>query len=50
MRIAISTDNDAGLDSVVSPHFGRCPYYLFIDLEGHQVRDARGSQPLLRPA
>jgi predicted Fe-Mo cluster-binding NifX family protein len=41
MRLAISTDNDAGLDSVVSPHFGRCPYYVFVDLEGHQVKEVR---------
>lgn len=41
MRIAISADNDAGLDSVVSPHFGRCPYYLFLELDGHQIKEMR---------
>jgi len=41
MRIAISADNDAGLDSVVSPHFGRCPYYLFVELEDHQAKNVR---------
>jgi predicted Fe-Mo cluster-binding NifX family protein len=41
MRIAISADNSAGLDSIVSPHFGRCAYYLFIDLEGDQVQELR---------
>ena len=38
MRIAISTDDNKGLDSVVSPHFGRCPYYVLVDLEDRQVR------------
>jgi predicted Fe-Mo cluster-binding NifX family protein len=38
MRIAISADDDRGLDSVVSPHFGRCPYYVLVDLEGRKVR------------
>ena len=38
MRIAISADDNNGLDSVVSPHFGRCPYYVLVDLEGRQVR------------
>jgi len=38
MRIAISTDDNKGLDSVVSPHFGRCPYYVLVDLEERQVR------------
>jgi predicted Fe-Mo cluster-binding NifX family protein len=38
MRIAISADDNRGLDSVVSPHFGRCPYYVLVDLEDRQVR------------
>jgi predicted Fe-Mo cluster-binding NifX family protein len=38
MRVAISTDDNKGLDSVVSPHFGRCPYYVLVDLEDRQVR------------
>ena len=38
MRIAVSTDDNNGLDSVVSPHFGRCPYYVLVDIEGQEVR------------
>jgi predicted Fe-Mo cluster-binding NifX family protein len=37
MRIAISADDRSGLDSVVSSHFGRCPHYILIDVEGHEV-------------
>jgi predicted Fe-Mo cluster-binding NifX family protein len=37
MRIAISADNRNGLDSVVSPHFGRCLHYILVDVEGHEV-------------
>ena len=37
MRIAVSADNKQGLDSVVSPHFGRCPHYILVDVEDHQV-------------
>jgi predicted Fe-Mo cluster-binding NifX family protein len=37
MRIAVSADDNNGLDSVVSPHFGRCPYYVMIDLDGREV-------------
>jgi predicted Fe-Mo cluster-binding NifX family protein len=37
MRIAISADNSNGLDSVVGPHFGRCPYFLLVDIEGQEV-------------
>jgi predicted Fe-Mo cluster-binding NifX family protein len=38
MRIAISADDGNGLDSVVSPHFGRCPHYILVDVEGHEVQ------------
>jgi predicted Fe-Mo cluster-binding NifX family protein len=38
MRIAISADDRNGLDGVVSPHFGRCPHYILIDVEGHEVK------------
>nr|HID14069.1 dinitrogenase iron-molybdenum cofactor [Anaerolineae bacterium] len=41
MRIAISADDPNGLDSVVSPHFGRCPYYILVDVEGQEVKDVR---------
>ncbi len=39
MRIAISAEDNRGLDSVVNPHFGRCPYFVLVDLEGNQVRN-----------
>jgi predicted Fe-Mo cluster-binding NifX family protein len=38
MRVAVSADNSNGLDSVVSPHFGRCPCYVLVDLDGREVR------------
>lgn len=31
MKIAITLKENAGIDSMVSPIFGRCPYYMFID-------------------
>lgn len=33
MRIAFSAASDQGLESPISPHFGRCPYYIFVDLD-----------------
>ena len=41
MRIAVSADNKNGLDSVVSPHFGRCPYFVLVDLDDHDVKEVR---------
>ncbi len=38
MRVAVSSDGNNGLDSVVSPHFGRCPYFVLVDLDGRDVK------------
>lgn len=38
MRVAVSVDDHNGLDSVVSPHFGRCPYYVLVDLDGQEAK------------
>ena len=37
MRIAVSADSKDGLDSAVSPHFGRCAAFVLVDVEGDQV-------------
>jgi predicted Fe-Mo cluster-binding NifX family protein len=41
MRIAVSADNKNGLDSVVSPHFGRCPHFVLVDLDDHEVTEVQ---------
>jgi predicted Fe-Mo cluster-binding NifX family protein len=41
MRIAVSADNKNGLDSIVSPHFGRCPHFVLVDLDDHDVKEVR---------
>ena len=38
MRIAVSADNRNGLESVVSPHLGRCPCFVLVDLDDHDVK------------
>jgi predicted Fe-Mo cluster-binding NifX family protein len=44
MRIAISTESDSGLEAAVSPHFGRCPFFTLVDLEGEKVASVRAIQ------
>jgi predicted Fe-Mo cluster-binding NifX family protein len=41
MRIAVSSESRQGLDSIVSPHFGRCPYFVLVDLANHDVQQVR---------
>jgi predicted Fe-Mo cluster-binding NifX family protein len=41
MRIVVSADSKNGLDSVVSPHFGRCPHFVLVDLDDHDVQEVR---------
>lgn len=41
MRIAVSANEANGLDSMVSPHFGRCPYFVLVDLEEGEIKTAR---------
>jgi predicted Fe-Mo cluster-binding NifX family protein len=41
MRIAVSADTKSGLDSVVSPHFGRCPHFVLVDLQDRECVEVR---------
>ena len=38
MRIAISAEDNRGLDSRVSHHFGRCPCYVIVDVYKEEVQ------------
>lgn len=39
--IAIAAEDDAGLDAIVSAHFGRCPYYTIVEIEGDKITSSR---------
>jgi len=41
MRIAISADDDRGLESAISFHFGRCPYFVLVDVEDGIVKEVK---------
>jgi predicted Fe-Mo cluster-binding NifX family protein len=36
-RIAVSVGTDQGLDAPISPHFGRCPYFAVVLVEGQDI-------------
>jgi predicted Fe-Mo cluster-binding NifX family protein len=38
MRIAISAETNKELESLVANHFGRCPYFVLVDVDGCEVR------------
>ncbi len=38
MRIAIAADDTRGLEGVAAHHFGRCPYYVFVDVKNNEIQ------------
>lgn len=41
MKIALATDDNKGLEAVLSHHFGRCPYYILVDIDGKEIKDVK---------
>jgi predicted Fe-Mo cluster-binding NifX family protein len=41
MKIALATDDNMGSDAVVSQHFGRCPYYIVVDIDEKEIKDIK---------
>ncbi|MCD6108992.1 MAG: NifB/NifX family molybdenum-iron cluster-binding protein [Thermoplasmata archaeon] len=39
MRIAVPCSDNNGLESKISMHFGRSPYYAFIDVEDNEIKN-----------
>ena len=37
-KIALACEDNQGLDGQISQHFGRCPYYLLVDVEGDEIK------------
>lgn len=36
-RIAFASDDNGGLRSEISMHFGRCPFYTMVDIDGGEI-------------
>ena len=39
MMIAFAVKENKGIDSTLAGHFGRCPYFIFIDSEEGGIKD-----------
>lgn len=42
MKIAITAENNNGLDSMVAQHFGHAPYFVLVDVENGEVKAVQG--------
>ena len=38
MRIAISAENNLGLESEVAQHFGRCPFFALVEVDQNEIQ------------
>lgn len=41
MRIIISASENKGLESRTDHHFGRCPYFVLVDVDGDKVKEVQ---------
>jgi predicted Fe-Mo cluster-binding NifX family protein len=40
MKIAVATEDNRGLEAVISQHFGRCPYYVLVEVDNDEIGEA----------
>lgn len=38
MKIAFASEEGKDLESILAYHFGRCPYYVFVEVENGQIK------------
>jgi len=41
MKIAVAVDDNRGLEAYVSQHFGRCPYYILVDVVNGEIGEVK---------
>jgi len=42
MKIAVTAENNNGLDSLVAQHFGHAPYFILVNVENGEVSGVQG--------
>jgi predicted Fe-Mo cluster-binding NifX family protein len=49
MKIAVTAENNNGLDSVVAQHFGHAPFFILVDVDNGEVTATQGvANPFLK--
>ena len=41
MKIAVATEDNRGLEAALSQHFGRCPYYILVDVDDNGIGEVK---------
>ncbi len=41
MKIAVATEDNRGLEAVISQHFGRCPYYVLVEVDNGETGEVK---------
>ena len=41
MKIAVATEDNRGLEAVISQHFGRCPYYMLVEVNDKEIGEVK---------
>jgi predicted Fe-Mo cluster-binding NifX family protein len=44
MKIAVAVEDNKGLDARMSQHFGRCPYYILVDVNNGEIGEVKAIQ------
>jgi len=44
MKVAFSSDENKGLDAAIAHHFGRCLFYIFVEIEGNEIINVQGEK------
>jgi len=41
LKIALASEEDKSLESTLAHHFGRCPYYVFVEVENGEIKNVK---------
>lgn len=41
MKIAVATGDNKGFEALLSEHFGRCPFYILVDVDNGTIKDVK---------